>query len=167
MTDDREALGVYSFQWPGMVKCSPGAMTSPFKPPMHPNPITQRRFRRGVRLEIYLPLIAGSLVLAGAVAGIVLAVRGGGISVWADVSLILVILPGLAIGLILAAVAGGLAYGVGWLIGKAPPYFNLAQDFMERLAKGVRRGSDVAVAPVLGANATLAALKSLFRRETR
>lgn len=167
MTDDREVLGVYSFQWPGMVKCSPGAMTSPFKPPMHPNPITQRRFRRSVWLEIYLPLVAGSLVLAGVAAGIVLAARGGTISAWADVSLILLILPGLVLGAILAAIAGGLAYGVGWLIGKAPPYFNIAQDFVERLAKGVRRGSDVAVAPVLGANATLAALKSLFRRETR
>lgn len=134
---------------------------------MHSNPITQRRFRRSVWLEIYLPLVASSLVLAGAVAGIVLAARVGTISAWADISLILVILPGLALGAILAGLAGGLAYGVWWLVRKAPPYFNLAQDFMARLAKGVRRGSDVAVAPVLGANATLAALKSLFRRETR
>ena len=146
-------------------------MTPGTRPPITPNPITQHTFRRSVWLQIYLPLILGGLLLAAALGGVVVAAGGGGFSAWADVSLIFLLLPALLLGLIAGAAVGALAYGVWWLVRESPPYFRLAQDVGQRVARQTRKIADRVVEPMLRAQAAQAqakaaraAARSIWRR---
>jgi hypothetical protein len=70
----------------------------------------RRRHKRQRTWQIWVPFGAfGLLVLAAMVFSVFLAAGGGGVSEWADVSLIVLILPGLLCSFGLMVLTGGLA----------------------------------------------------------
>jgi hypothetical protein len=136
-----------------------------------PNPVTQAAFRRQVRLEIYLPIALAVLLIVVLVV-VVSAIGYGTTSSWADISLVLLAVP---LALLLILVTAGLAgaiYLMFRLIREVPPITSRLQEGADQLAGAVRRGSDIAVQPVVapaGVAAALAevgrALRAIFRAE--
>jgi len=87
------------------------------------------------------------------------AIGAGGLTfnrAWADVSLIFLILQGMAFALPVLLIFGGLAYGVWFLIGKLPPYFKIAQDYAALAAARVKQGLSYIEKPILQSKAAAA-----------
>ncbi len=123
-----------------------------------PNPITQASYRRQVRLEVYLPLALFSLTFAALV---IYFLRGqvATVSGWADAGLILLLLPALVIGLLLSIVLGGLAYGIGLLLVRIPPFAFQVQRVFYRIAIGAERAMRLTARPFVLVQSNAAKLK--------
>ncbi len=136
----------------------------PLRAAQAPDPRAPRRYRRGVWLQIYLPLIGGALLAGAALAGIVKAAGGGSTSVWADVSLALLTVPCLAAGLLALVSFGGLAVGLNRVIAMAPPYFHQAQHFVALAGRRVRQGADALAGPVIRGRSIPSAVRGFWGR---
>lgn len=130
---------------------------SPFDSP------SLKRHRKQKFWQILLPFfLATALVAAGAA----LAAFGGGAGrarLWADISLIWLILPALFFALAFLAVLIGLIYLLARLNRAVPPVTAKVQFFSRRLVHGTRQVADKAVQPVLWLEQAGAMLKTLFR----
>jgi type II secretory pathway component PulL len=82
---------------------------------------------------------------------------------WADIAAIWLVAPLLLFALLCMAVLGGMIYAIARLTQIMPRYTLQAQDFVDRLAAGVKRGADAAGKPVVWLEQARAALKSLFK----
>jgi uncharacterized Tic20 family protein len=126
------------------------------------NPLTQRAHRKQVLWQITLPLVIAALLIL--IIAILAAVSGPqGASLWADISLIWLIIPLMIISLILLVLLAGLVYAVIWLVRTLPGYAMQAQNFMIMIASQVERLGNLIVEPVLRVNAWLASLQALGR----
>ena len=97
---------------------------------------TDAEFRRVVRLQVYLPLGIGGVLLAAAIgAGLLTAGTGGATTRgMADVSLILLLMPLIILGLIALAGMAVVAFGVAKLIGWLPPRARKVERVVARIA---------------------------------
>ncbi len=103
------------------------------------NPETLARFRRESWWQITFPVL---FVAALGVAGVVLLIVYGGpagVSIVADYSLLLLIIPWLIAGLLVLAAFAGLIYLSSKLIRSTPPYTYAAQKAMHRVYTWVDR----------------------------
>jgi hypothetical protein len=117
-------------------------------------------FKRQVRLQIYLPLGLFTVLLAGVVAWFWI----GGIGdagVWADVGLIMLIIPGLLVGLIVLALFVALAFLIGRLIGLIPEPANRLRLIFRRVERETTRGVDLALRPLVNLSALWSAVKTI------
>lgn len=121
-----------------------------------------RKTRRHIWLQIYLPLGLGAIVLAGL--GIWVLLAGfGTTSVWADVGLVLIIIPAFVIGLLVFAALLGITYGLFRLIGILPDPIDRVHSTVERVGEVMSQGADLAVWPVITVRKTGAALKAVWK----
>ena len=97
-----------------------------WKPPTERNPKTAARFKRESWWQITFPMLMVTLLMFGCLAGLLIFTKPAGVSVVADYSLILLILPMLVFGLVGIALVIGLIYLVSQGIGKLPPYTYVA-----------------------------------------
>jgi len=139
-------------------------------PPLPANPVTARRHRRDLFWQIYLPL---GLALLAALVVIGLAIYAGFIggqpaldSVWADVSLVFLIILGAAGALVPLALFAGLAVGVWYALRYLPGYARLAQHYAALAAAYTREYADRAAAPVIKANSAAAAVRGGWKKGT-
>jgi hypothetical protein len=102
----------------------------------------------------------------------VIAISYGTRSSWADVALVLLAVPLAIVLVLLTAALGGGIYLILVLIREVPTVTSGLQDGADRVAGAVRRGSDIAVQPVIapaGVAAAVAeavrAIRSIFRAE--
>ncbi len=115
------------------------------------------KHRRDVNRQIILPLVL--VILVGLVfAG--LAVYGAvgnhaGVSLWADIGLISLILPSMLMALILLAVLAALVYGMSKLLGVTPRYTGLVQEYALWLNAKIVQWTDKIIQPVLSIRAWL------------
>jgi len=115
-------------------------------PPPPPRPrvrnlYTQARIRRDVLWQIGLPL---GLAVAVVITLAVLLILPGGAparSPWADVSLILLILPATVLGALVLVLVAALVVGLYFVLRELPGYFKLAQDFMAVAAYRIQTGA--------------------------
>lgn len=117
-------------------------------------------FKRQVRLQVYLPLGVFVLLLAAVVAWFWI----GGVGeagVWADVGLIMLLIPALFVGLIMLALFLTLAILVGKLVGLIPEPANRLRLIVRRVEKETRRGVDLALNPLMNLSAIWSALKAI------
>lgn len=117
-------------------------------------------FKRQVRLQVYLPLGVFVLLLAAVVAWFWI----GGVGeagVWADVGLIMLLIPALFVGLIMLALFLTLAILVGKLVGLIPEPANRLRLIVRRVEKETRRGVDLATNPLVNLSAIWSALKAI------
>ncbi len=124
------------------------------------NPITYKIHRTQTAWQIYLPLAVGLIVV------VVFAVFTGlasteGASRWADISLIFLIIPVMMVTLLFLAFTAGLIYIVVKLLQEIPVYTRQAQEMIQMVSQRVRKGTDLAVEPVLRIHGFRAALRAL------
>jgi hypothetical protein len=126
-----------------------------------PNPNRERitqKTKRHIRLQIYLPLALGVVVLAGLGIWVVLA-EFGTFSVWGDVGLVLIIIPTFVIGLLVFAALIAVTYGLFRLIAALPEPSDRVFLAFERVGEMASQGADVALRPVIAVRKAGAALK--------
>ena len=130
------------------------------------NSVTEADHKRDVLWQITLPFVVGVLVIIiFGVFVIASAVKGPeGVSLWADISLIWLILPALFFTLLATAVLGALLYGVIRLIDVLPRYTYKAQNVLAAIQRKLTQISNTAAEPVMKTNTWTAALKALFRQ---
>lgn len=126
------------------------------------NPITQRAHRKQVFWQITVPLVIAALIIL-VLAVLVSAGNSQSASLWADISLIWLIIPVMIVSLIFLVVLAGLVYAVIWLLRNLPSYAMQAQNFMVMIAHQVERLGNAIVEPILRVNAFLASLEALRR----
>lgn len=133
---------------------------------MHRLGLTRRdpaaTFRRQVRLQVYLPLGIGLLVLAGAVA---LLWRGqvGNASVWADTALALLLLIAIVLGLVVLLVISALVIGVWFAVRKLPEPFAQARMAVARAEHAVDQAYHKAALPMIVPKAAAHSIASGIR----
>jgi uncharacterized Tic20 family protein len=130
------------------------------------NPVTQRAHRKQVFWQITVPLVIAALLIL-VLAILVSAGNSQSASLWADISLIWLIIPVMIVSLIFLVVLVGLVYAVIWLVRILPGYAMQAQNFMVMIAYQVERLGNSIVEPILRINAFLASLQALRRRLCR
>jgi hypothetical protein len=122
----------------------------------------RRQRRRRAWLMIGLPLFVGTALIAGTITAVVMT-GFGTIGTWADISLVLMLLPLCVLGFLPLVLLIGLSYGIGRLVGWLPDPLAQTDDFMARVASGVRRGGDMAVRPMLSWKGVLATVETFLR----
>ncbi len=139
-------------------------MTYPeaIEPSERGNPITQAAYRRQIRLQVYLPLGLG-LILVGVAAYLLGRSGVAAAGTWADASLALLLLPFLPIGLLMAAVLAAGVYGIGRLIQWLPGMARRGHAMGVQVSSQVRRVSDAVVRPLLLLRAASAGLGTGWR----
>jgi predicted membrane protein len=128
-------------------------------PDDHP---TIRAHKRQFAWQILAPVI----VIAGLViAGAVLVTTGGRArtGVWADVSLIWLLIPALLLAFVFLAVIITVIYGMGKILQIIPRYSWKAQGFFNRVSSGTRRVADGTTKPFFWFKEAGAVIKSIFR----
>lgn len=128
-------------------------------PDDHP---TIRAHKRQFAWQILAPVI----VIAGLViAGAVLVTTGGRArtGVWADVSLIWLLIPALLFAFVFLAVIITVIYGMGKILQIIPRYSWKAQGFFNRVSSGTRRVADGTTKPFFWFKEAGAVIKSIFR----
>ena len=129
-----------------------------------------RRHRRQTFWQVLLPvLLSVLLVLAGLVLLILLANGGdpaGKLSVWADTSLIWVLLPMLGLGLMVILILGAVIYLLARLLKILPAYTTIVQHYFKVAENWVKALADKVTHPVVKVRGYQAGaghlLKSLF-----
>lgn len=118
-----------------------------------------RETRRQIWLQIYLPLGMGVMILAALVFWVWQA-EFGAVTVWADVALVVVLIPLFVLGLIILIVLAGLTYGVFWLFGWLPDPLHRLQSIIARVERGTQKGADGVARPMLVVQAVIAMLEA-------
>jgi hypothetical protein len=129
-----------------------------------------RKHRRQTFWQVLLPVLLSVLVvLAGLVLLIMLANGGdpaGKLSVWADTSLIWVLLPMLGLGLMIILILGAVIYLLARLLKILPTYTAIVQHYFKVAEAWVKALADKVTHPVVKARGYQAGaghlLKSLF-----
>ena len=108
--------------------------TPPAPRPRPRNPETQARLRRDVLWQIYLPLGLAVLALL-VVMGLTIFLAGLPTrSVWADVSIMYLIVFAVIGGVVVLVVLAGLCAALWYVLRELPGYFKMVQDFMRQVA---------------------------------
>jgi hypothetical protein len=131
------------------------------------NSIAARNHRREVLWQITVPFILLILVfLAFVVITVASGVRGDGeaVSVWADISLIWLIIPAMVFILLFSAILGALAYLVVKLIHVIPRFTVKVDRVLKHISDKARDISDTSAKPVIAPASAWAAVKAFFRR---
>jgi len=129
-----------------------------------PEHLSYRRHRRQVVTQIILPVALAFVMIGALIYVITVAPVGAGadMSRMAAISTMWILLPLMLLGLLLLAVLGGLVYLLALLLRFIPPYSGKAQDYAYKVRGYARRGSDLAVRPVLAIEGYLATVRAFF-----
>lgn len=120
------------------------------------------RLRRQVLVQIYLPFTLG-LILIGVFAIVVLQLRTGTVSSWADTTVLLLAVPTVVLMTLVLAIVIMLVYGLYKLLSWLPfPLFQV-QDRIVQLQSRVRRYSDASARPMIQLGAVAAALGGVIQ----
>jgi hypothetical protein len=131
-----------------------------------PNPITRAAHRRQITWQIWVPFGAVlALILLAAVAVVVAGLQGtGDVGLWAEISLIWLIVPMLFLTVIAIAITAGVAVLITMAVQKLPPYSRQLQDIFAKISFYTRKYSDAAVEPFLRAHSASASIRALGRK---
>jgi energy-coupling factor transporter transmembrane protein EcfT len=134
-----------------------------------PQPVHEsyKKHRRELAWQIILPM---ALSVVGFVALIVLIYFAtfegdGDVGRWTAISTIWIVIPVMLAGLILLALIGGLVYLMKRLLNVAPTYTGMAQDYVHIAAGYIKRGTEMAVKPVLFLDGVGASIRTFFGRK--
>lgn len=132
-------------------------------PPERRNLVTKRIHGRQVLWQVAVPIVIGSILV------VVLAVMVGfsgteEINVWADISLILMLVPVIVVSLLFLAVFLAANYGLLSLLRVLPIYTFRAQEFLTGVVRIVRRASDLAAEPIIRSQSFMATLREIRRK---
>jgi fatty acid desaturase len=139
-------------------------MKDVFPEPVHES---YRRHRKQRTSQIILPMVLAAILFIGMIVLVNIATfrDNGDVGRWAAISTIWIVIPVCIAGFIFLALLGGLVYLMARLLGVAPTYTGMAQDFVHKLAIRIRRAADMAVKPVFSVSGFGASLKALLGRK--
>ena len=125
---------------------------------------TQPSSRRRGRpwLWIGLPLVVGMAIIAGMVT-LALGTGFGTTRIWADVSLVFVLLPLCILGFIPLALLIALSFGTARLVGWLPEPLEQVVSTMERVAREARRGGKLVTRPMVALQGLIAMVETFLR----
>jgi hypothetical protein len=115
------------------------------------------KHRRDVIRQIILPIVLVTVIGVGFAALSVYAAAGGsaGVSLWADISLIWLIIPMMVLALVILSLLIALVYGMSKLLGVTPRYSGIAQEYALWLNAEIALWIDKIIQPVLTLRAWL------------
>jgi hypothetical protein len=135
------------------------------QPPPLPerNPVTHKTHGRQVLWQITLPLVLGVVVV------LALAVLAGlageaEASLWADISVIFLLIPTMLVALLFLLLVAGLIYVLLRLLKILPRYGLIAQNFVYKVEHRARSGANLAAEPILRYHSFVAAVRTLINR---
>lgn len=118
--------------------------------------------------QIMLPVILGILLVLVLIALVILTAVGGDpsgqVSVWADTSLIWMILPVMAFAVVSVLILGGLIYLLAKLLKIVPAYTSLVQNYAELIAAWVKYIANKIVSPFIAVKSAQAATSKFFEK---
>ena len=117
--------------------------------------------------QIILPVALTVLLFIAVIVLINIATfkEGGDVGRWAAISTMWIVIPIMVSGLVLLAILAGLIYLMFRLLGITPTYTGIAQDYVNKAAVYVKRGTEMAVKPVLFLDGIGASIKAFFGRK--
>ena len=109
------------------------------------------KHRRDVTRQILLPVILAAVIGVGLAALSIYAATGGspGVSLWADIAAIWIIIPVMLLMLVILALTIALVYGLTRLLKVSPRYTGIAQEYALWFNAQVSLWADKIVKPVL------------------
>jgi hypothetical protein len=113
--------------------------------------------------QITLPLVLGVVVV------LVLAVFAGlaseaEASLWADISVIFLLIPTMFVALLFLLLVAGFIYVLLRLLKVVPGYARVVQNFVYKVEHRARSGANLAAEPIYRYHSFIAAVRTLFRR---
>lgn len=126
-----------------------------------------KRHRREMMWQIVLPVAFAALLFIALIVLINIATfnQGGDVGRWAAISTMWIVIPVMVAGVVLLAILAALVYLMKQLLGITPKYTGIAQDYVNKAAVYVRRGTEMAVKPVLFLGGIGASVKTFFGRK--
>ena len=109
------------------------------------------KHRRDVTRQIILPIGLATFigVIFAVLAGFSTTQGSAGVSLWADISLIWLIIPMMALALVIMALTIGIVYGLNRLQKISPYYTGMAQTYALWFSSQVKIWTDKLIDPVL------------------
>ncbi|MCF6277831.1 MAG: hypothetical protein L3J16_03675 [Anaerolineales bacterium] len=130
--------------------------------PVSRKTLSYRMYRRQFVWQIFVPIIIA--VLLAVAASIFAATRTGGTaSLWADISLIWLLIPILVATFLFFILLVGLIYTLALLLKITPNYTYQTRQLVYRAQQMIERAADSAAKPVLFLEGISASIKRLFR----
>ena len=134
-----------------------------------PQPVHEsyKRHRREMMWQIILPVALTVLLFIAVIVLINIATfkEGGDVGRWAAISTMWIIIPVMVAGFVFLAILTALVYLMKQLLGITPKYTGIAQDYVNKAAMYVKRGTEMAVKPVLFLDGIGASVKAFFGRK--
>ena len=126
-----------------------------------------KRHRREMMWQIILPVALTVLLFIAVIVLINIATfkEGGDVGRWAAISTMWIIIPVMVAGFVFLAILTALVYLMKQLLGITPKYTGIAQDYVNKAAMYVKRGTEMAVKPVLFLDGIGASVKAFFGRK--
>ena len=120
-------------------------------PALRPERESYVKHRRDVTRQILLPMILVTFVGVGLAALSIFGATGSnpGVSLWADIAAIWIIIPMMLLMLVILALTIALAYGLTRLLKISPRYTGIAQEYALWFNAQVSLWADKIVKPVL------------------
>ena len=130
-------------------------------PAEHPS---VEKHRRELWTRILIPLlVAVTIIVAIAtLTGIATFHNNGDVERWAAISTIWIVLPIMVAGLMILIIFVGLVYGMARLLQLIPLYTGQAQKFIWRIEGTIKRGTEMAVKPILELEGLIASIGRIF-----
>ena len=109
------------------------------------------KHRRDVNRQILLPVILASLlgVVVAVLAGIAATKNSADVGLWADISIIWLIIPMLFLILVILALTIGMVYGLNRLLKISPYYTGMAQTYALWFSAQIKLWTDKLIDPVV------------------
>ena len=117
-------------------------------------------------LQIILPMVLTVLLFIALIVLVNIATfrDNGDVARWAAVSTIWIVIPIMIGMLIFLALLGGLIYLMARLLGIAPTYTGMAQDYVHIGVGYIKRAAEAIIKPVLQLNGILAGITAFFEK---
>jgi hypothetical protein len=124
------------------------------------------KHQRDVTRQIILPVALVAVFGAGLGALIIYAATGAspGVSLWADIATIWIVIPLMVMMLVILTLLAGLAYGLARLLKVTPRYTGIAQTYVLWFNAQVSIWADKLTEPVLRINTWLTMLLKFFSK---
>ena len=137
------------------------------QPPELPerNPKTHKAHNREVFYQITLPMVVG-VVIVMFLAVLATQATASTASTWADISLIMMIIPTMIVTLLFMVLTAGTIYLMIKLLPLIPPYARFAQEWFAYISYRVRVMADKSTEPFIKVHGFMASIRA-FRRNLR
>ena len=129
-----------------------------------PNPVTQKLHRKEMWLQVVLPLCLSLVVIAGLAVWFIHS-EVGDFNAWAQISMILLMLPFMIISLLLFALLVSAIVVVTYVLKTIPPYARVTQDAIDKIRQQAVAGADISAKPIIQIRSFLAMIGVLLGRK--